>query len=180
MQDAFVIVRRQPSDYRTAKYLISSFESPHWDTVSGGIRITLFNQQFIYGYVQCTDAVEGEVAHSGEHGIDDHGPCPHRIKVCALRKDNEDVYGILLEMAGPNPNPKPSKPVQGSTCKKEIFSILADKQGMRGVALINKLLKMGYSESYIKAVLKRLSRNNQIILIQDPEDKRYNFYKIHK
>ena len=175
MHDVFVIVRRQPSNHMTAKYPLSSFEDPHWDYISGGVRTTMFNQEFIYGYVLCTEAVEGEVAHSGIHG-----PCPHRIKVCALKKDNKKIYNTLLEMAGPNPNPKPSKPIPGSTCKKEILSILADKKSMRGTVLINHLLKIGYSESYIRAVLKQLSRGDKVILTQDPEDKRYNYYKIYQ
>ena len=171
MLDTTVIVRRQPNNYQTAKYLLSSFEEPHWDTVSGGVQTIMFDQPFIYGYVICNDAVEGEVAHSGAHG-----PCPHRIKVCALKKDNLPIYSTLLELAGPRPLTERSKPTTGRTCKKDILLILADEKGMRGTTLIDKLLEIGHGENNIRAVLKKLNKINLIVRNKDPEDKRYNFY----
>ena len=102
-EDVFVIVRRQPGQWQTATYRLSSFCDPHWGMTSGGVQARM-NQPYIFGYVSCQDAVEGEVAHSGEYGIENHGPCPHRIKVCALKKDNKDVYKTLLEIVGPKPS----------------------------------------------------------------------------
>ena len=102
---AYVFVRRQPSDYQIAKYKLDDFEEPHWSRVSGGVKTSMFNMPFIYGYVSCLGSVDGsEVAHSGRFGLENHGPCPHRIKVCALKMDNsKEVYGALLKIVGPKP-----------------------------------------------------------------------------
>ena len=87
----YVWVRRQFNDYRDAKYELDAFESPHWDTMSGGVNAIAL-QPFIHGYVMCNEMIEGELAHSGTHG-----PCPHRIKVCVVKKVNDpDVYNYLL------------------------------------------------------------------------------------
>ncbi|GHV13441.1 hypothetical protein FACS1894219_08240 [Clostridia bacterium] len=175
MPNTCVTVRRQPDNYMTAKYLLSSFQEPHWDWISGGVRTTMFDQPFIYGYVMCTEAEEGEVAHSGTHGS-----CPHRIKVCALKKDNKDIYTRLLELAGPRPDTSwlRSKPTTGNTCKKDIILALTDKIGMRGTTLIDELLEIGHGENNIRAVLKKLDKQGVIVGIRDPDDKRYNYYKL--
>ena len=191
MQDIFVIVRRQPSDHRTAKYLLSSFENPHWDTVSGGIRTTLFNQQFIYGYVQCTDAVEGEVAHSGEHGIDNHGPCPHRIKVCALKKDNKGVYNTLLEIVGPKPKSSElrfsmstvKKFYFKTTYKEAILSFLNNKGSSSENDIIGYLFRYplcGNNIGAMRAALTKLVREGLITCDNDSKDRQNNVYKIVK
>ena len=176
MSDAFVFVRRQPADYRIAKYPLSSFENPHWDEVSGGVQTTLFNQSFIYGYVWCDGMIEGELAHSGQLGIENHGPCPHRIKVCALKKDNESQYNTLLAIVGPRPRYERSKPTTGNTCKKDILLVLSDSKESRGTIIIDKLLKIGHGYSNIKALLKRLDREDLIVSGSDPEDNRFNYY----
>lgn len=172
--NAHVIVCRQPSSHEKATYLLSAFENPHWDTISGGIQTTMFNQPFIYGYVQCTGAVKGEVAHSGVHGR-----CPHRIKVCALKQDNDEaVYNTLLKMAGPRPKANRAKPSTGRFCKEDILLILTDKKEMRRAVLIKELLDIGHGENNIIAIIKKLAKEDRILYVQDPDDKRFKYCKI--
>ena len=181
MSDDIVVVRRQPTDYRTAEYLYTSFENPEWHDVSGGVRESLFGQSFIYGYVMCDEAIGGEVAHSGQHGIENHGPCPHRIKVCALKKDNDkEIYKKLCKVAGPRPAIERAKPKSGNTCKKDILIILSEKKEMRGADLIDELLKIGHWYNNTKAVLKKLCREKRLTCIQDPSDKRYKYYILNE
>jgi hypothetical protein len=96
--EEYVVVRRQWNDWRTAKYRLSDVEDVRWDRFSGGVQAPA-PQYFLHGYVRCDEAVEGEVAHSGMHG-----DCPHRIKACIVKKDNDkQVYQRLAEKAGPKP-----------------------------------------------------------------------------
>ena len=134
--DTYVRVRRQPNNYEIATYRLSDISELDWDDVSGGIRSSFFNQYFLYGYVWCDGAIEGRVAHSGEFGIKNHGPCPHRIKVCILKKDNEDIYATLIKDLPPKPQQERSKPTSGHLCKTDIVIILKEKGAMRGTKLI--------------------------------------------
>ena len=95
MVERFVWVRRQPSG-TAARYPLDTLDRPHWSTVSGG-RQQRAAGAFIHGYVDCDGALEGEVGHSGSHG-----PCPHRIKVCVVARDNDaEVMRHLKSTAGP-------------------------------------------------------------------------------
>jgi len=94
--DPIVQVRRQWNDYRTGSVNLSQLRNLHWDWLSGGVR-ALTPQPFMHGYVWCTD-VQGDMAHSSSHG-----PCPHEIKVCIVKKDNRASWSRLLEIAGPKP-----------------------------------------------------------------------------
>ena len=120
--DVLVVVRRQPADYRTAVYRLSEIGGLHWSNRSGGVKSS-FMKESIYGYVNCEGAVSGEVSHSGIHGR-----CPHNIKVCALKKDNEEnVYEMLVNIVGPRPNSNRAKPSTGNMCKVDIVDILKKK-----------------------------------------------------
>lgn len=93
-----VVVRRQWNDHREAVYPFKALAAPHWTQFSGGVRAPA-PQPFIHGYVTCTEALAGEVAHSGLHG-----ECPHHIKVCVVAKANTPaVMRRLREAAGPKP-----------------------------------------------------------------------------
>lgn len=97
----YVIVRRQWNDWQLATYLFSQLDKPHWSRTSGGV-MAMAPQPFIHAYVWCDQMVSGELAHSGQHG-----PCPHKIKVCIVKKDNEpEIYNQLFQIVGP----KPKKP----------------------------------------------------------------------
>jgi len=89
-----VVVRRQWNDWREAKYRFDQLEDPHWSYTCGGICVPA-PRAFIHAYVICTAMVEGELAHSGTHGS-----CPHRIKVCVVKKANaKDVFADLKAIA---------------------------------------------------------------------------------
>jgi len=89
-----VYVRRQWNDWRIAGYFLTDVSGLHWDSISGGI-MAASPRPFLSGYVLCTEMVEGELAHSCEHG-----PPPHKIKVCITKKDNtKEVYEKLSALA---------------------------------------------------------------------------------
>ena len=129
---------------------------------------TMFNQPFIYGFVQCDEAIEGEVAHSGTHG-----PCPHSIKVCALKSDNDKaIYSILLKKAGPRPNSNRSKSKTGNTCKKDICIILKEKGELRETILTDILVEIGHCRNNIHHVLRQLRNSGILIFTGEHIDRR--------
>ena len=92
-----VWVRRDWNDHRVGAISWSDLRDPRWDRISGGEQ-NHTPQPFIHAYVWC-DRVKGDIAHSCIHG-----PPPHNIKVCLVRKDNSNqVWARLLELAGPKP-----------------------------------------------------------------------------
>ena len=89
-----VTVRRQWNDWRTAEYKLCNVDGLHLSDQSGGVNASA-SQEFIHGYVQCDGMESGELAHSGSHG-----PCPHQIKVCFVKKDNnKKVFALVSQMA---------------------------------------------------------------------------------
>jgi hypothetical protein len=80
--DHVVVIRRTWNDAgRTARILLSKIQHLHWDRWSGGIR-SYAPRSFIHGYIMCNE-IQGNLAHSGVHG-----KCPHLIKVCITKTDN--------------------------------------------------------------------------------------------
>lgn len=97
-EQAVVKVRRHWNDWRIATYHLADLGGVHWDTMSGGVQSTA-PQPFLHGYVVCAQMLDGELAHSGAHG-----PCPHEIKVCVVKKDNAPtIFAGLCTAAGPKP-----------------------------------------------------------------------------
>ena len=97
MPAEIVQIRREWNDRRRASVPFDKLERPHWSWGSGGV-FAPAPQPFIHGYVWCTD-VDGDLAHSCTHG-----PPPHRIKVCVVKKGQEKpVWEKLLAAAGPKP-----------------------------------------------------------------------------
>ncbi|HHY32804.1 MAG TPA: hypothetical protein GX515_07250 [Firmicutes bacterium] len=89
-----VWVRRQWNHWQKAAYRLKDLTGIHWDVVSGGCQAPA-PRPFIHAYVQCDAMIEGELAHSGVHG-----PCPHTIKVCIVKKDNDPkVFARLVQVA---------------------------------------------------------------------------------
>lgn len=78
-----VHVRRQPNDHRTAAYRLEDVEAKGFDTVSGGVHQAM-PRPVLCGYVWCDKMVEGELAHSCQHGAG-----PHRIKVVISKSCND-------------------------------------------------------------------------------------------
>ena len=92
-----VRVRRDWNDHRIGTVKWSDLRDHRWDTVSGGEQ-NATPQPFIHGYVWC-DIVQGDIAHSCAHG-----PGPHNIKVCLVKKDNSrEVWNRLSAIVGPKP-----------------------------------------------------------------------------
>lgn len=92
-----VRVRRDWNDHRIGTVNWSDLRDPRWDTISGGEQNST-PQPFIHGYVWC-DMVQGDIAHSCAHG-----PGPHNIKVCLVKKDNSrEVWNRLSVIVGPKP-----------------------------------------------------------------------------
>ena len=90
--DTNIWVRRQWNDWRKGKVKISNISNLHWDCMSGGVR-TLAPRNFVHGYIFCTDIIEGEVAHSCQHGSP-----PHNIKICICKCDNtKESYQKMVE-----------------------------------------------------------------------------------
>jgi hypothetical protein len=86
-----VRVRRQWNDAGVATYRFEDFSGLHMSDVSGGLGVRA-NRPYVCGYVACDAALAGRLAHSCAHGRG-----PHRIKVCAVKKDNSvRVYELLL------------------------------------------------------------------------------------
>ena len=93
-----VQIRRDWNDHRIGTVEWSQLRSPHWDNISGGEQ-NRTPQPFIHGFVWC-DEVQGDIAHSCIHG-----PPPHDIKVCLVKKDNsKEVWIRLSEIVGGKPN----------------------------------------------------------------------------
>jgi hypothetical protein len=95
-----VWIRRSWDDVgRKAEIPVSELDSVHWDTRSGGTQAPT-PQPFLHGYINCLLISDSEVPHTGWYG----GPCPHRIKVCVVMKDNTpEVFELLVKKAGPKP-----------------------------------------------------------------------------
>jgi hypothetical protein len=90
-----VRVRRQWNRPRKiATYRLSDTDDIRWRkfpiTKNGGIRQKA-NRRYLHGYVMCDQLLEGKLAHSCQHG-----PGPHRIKVCITKKGNEKVWDEVL------------------------------------------------------------------------------------
>lgn len=86
-----VTVRRQWNDHATAEYRLCDIAGLHWDDTSGGVGRRA-PRPFLHGYVMCDAMVSGGVSHSCRHG-----PPPHRIKVCVVKKDNTSAVLRALQ-----------------------------------------------------------------------------------
>jgi len=91
--DPLVWVRRQWNDWREAQYRLSDISGLHWDDISGGVNARA-PRTFLHGYVLCNVMVSGEISHSCRHG-----PPPHSVKVCIVKKVNKDVWPRIVERA---------------------------------------------------------------------------------
>jgi hypothetical protein len=163
MKEDFIFVRRQYDDYRIAKYRLSDISDIKWDWISGGAMVRT-SRPFLYGKVICDAMVDGELAH---YGI--HGSCPHFIKVCIVKKDNDpEVYNLLLEKAGPKPEMPPV------CCSKMVFFLLKELGPLRGPELKSALERKGYTLRWIGKVLPRLERKGLLCVKRDGRAKVYD------
>jgi hypothetical protein len=93
LADKRVAVARQPNDNRIGCVKLSALQSLRFSEHSGGVGVR-FPQKALCTHVACTDVIEGEIAHSCQHG-----PPPHCVKVCILKKANEPKVFRILKMA---------------------------------------------------------------------------------
>ena len=100
-------IRRQWNSYKIATTLLEYLEKFHWDNVSGGV-CRQAPQYFLHAQVLCT-AIDGDFDHSCEHG-----PPPHKIKVCIVKKDNKESWQELLKLVG-TPKPQMKKKIKLSS-----------------------------------------------------------------
>jgi hypothetical protein len=80
---AIVIVRRQWNDYRQGRVELGKLRNFHWRETSGGFG-GRSPYPMRYARMWCDALIDGEVGHSCEHG-----PGPHEILVCIVKKDND-------------------------------------------------------------------------------------------
>jgi hypothetical protein len=100
-EDVVIKVRRQWNrGRRIATYRLGDISELRWGRTSGGLRHRT-PQLFVHGYVMCDAMIAGALAHSCAHG-----PGPHRIKVCLVRKGNEAVWNDVLAIVGRRPDRK--------------------------------------------------------------------------
>ena len=163
-QDEIIWVKRSPTDWESAKYPFEALENPCWGDYAGGLQVPL-PYPFIQGYVWCNGMVEGEVAHSGSHG-----PCPHRIKVCVIKRYNDPkVYDKLISIVGPGPSRYSSK--RKHWCITDIKDIL--KRSNKPVPrkdLLEELGKRGHSGSAMVGAIK--THKDVFNISKYPENKR--------
>lgn len=146
-EDGFVWVRRQ-SNGSVAKYRREDFSGAHWSQTSGG-RGETQSRLFIFGYVMCDSAIEGEVGHSGTHG-----PCPHRIKVCVVAKDNtEFTMALVHRMAG-------QPPPAADSAADRVLTALEDAGGE--LVNVDLWVQARLSKAHGQEVLDRLVRRGAI------------------
>ena len=81
--DTPVQVRRHWDDWSIGTVPFGKLSGFRWDRVSGGYG-KVSPRAMVYAYMLCTDLSSGTIGHSGVHG-----PCPHRIKVVLVKKDND-------------------------------------------------------------------------------------------
>jgi len=93
-----VWVRRQFDDHRHAAYRLGDLSGWHWSDISGGV-MHRANRHYLHAYVWCDAMIAGALAHRCEHG-----PPPHRIKVCITKKGNEKFWRAIEEVAPAKPD----------------------------------------------------------------------------
>jgi hypothetical protein len=92
-----IIVRRQWNDWKKGEFRFADLSGFHWSDMSGGVG-AIAPRGFLHAYVLCTDMLDGELAHSCRHG-----PPPHRIKVCIVKKDNsKETYADAIATTEPH------------------------------------------------------------------------------
>jgi hypothetical protein len=100
-----VWVRRQFDDHRHAAYRLAEVGGWHWSDISGGVQHRA-NRHYLHAYVWCDAMIAGELAHRCNHG-----PPPHRIKVCITKKGNEKFWHAIEAVA-------PAKPERAARRKR--------------------------------------------------------------
>ena len=88
-----VVVRRQWNAWKKGKVAIDRMWGFHWRSTSGGVGARS-PRPMLYAKISCDSLLDGEIDHSGIHG-----PCPHEILVCIVKKDNPKIFDALASRA---------------------------------------------------------------------------------
>jgi hypothetical protein len=91
--ETIVVVRRQWNDWHIGSVKFADLHHFHYRQDSGGVRARS-PRPMLYAHMWCDALVEGEVAHSCEHG-----PSPHEILVCIVARDNDRALMRYLKEA---------------------------------------------------------------------------------
>jgi len=138
------------TSYLIASYPLDSIRRPHWSDVSGGVYARA-PQPLLHAYVMCDEMLEGEIDHSGEHG-----PCPHEIKVCIVKKDNDpEIYDEVKSAAEPRPERRLS-------CREDALRIVGERQPILGPVLRWELELRGHGQRNMSQVLPRMVRKHEL------------------
>jgi hypothetical protein len=96
--EIFVVVRRQWNATKIARVRFADLRGFHWSQYGAGHKFRfggIAPRPFLHAFTLCTQ-IEGEIGHSCQHG-----PPPHKIKVCITRKDNRRAFPFLESLAHP-------------------------------------------------------------------------------
>jgi hypothetical protein len=88
-EDTLINVRRQWNDYRVGAVQLRDLRGFHWRQTSGGVAARS-PRPFPHARLWCDKIVDGEIAHSCRHG-----PPPHEVLVCIVKKDNPETFREL-------------------------------------------------------------------------------------
>jgi hypothetical protein len=90
-QEAIVTVRRQWNDWKTGTVAADKLRDFHWRSSSGGVGAAS-PRPMLYARMFCDSLLSGEIGHSCAHG-----PGPHDILVCIVKKDNPKIFDDLAK-----------------------------------------------------------------------------------
>lgn len=121
-----------------------------WSMFSGG------TQEYtglwgLYGYIYCDQILEGEIEHNGIHG-----PCPHYIKICIQKCDNDiEVYNFLAQKAGT----KPMESWRGKHIAEKVRKIVEKEPGILATDLAVILEEEGITAREVKNAIRYLKKS---------------------
>lgn len=165
-----VNVRRQWNGSDGASYRLQDISGFRWSSVSGGVRRGSPHSS-LYAEVDCQGMIDGHLNHSGTHG-----PCPHSIKVCIVKADNDKrTYAQLLKMAPPKPKlprilgASARRTIAGKLiCEKLQSKELCPKFTVKDI-LQEKWEDLGYHNQVV-ATLKRLIERGVVKSLDQDSD----------
>ena len=102
--DILVHVRRRWYNRQIGVVRLLDLEGFHWAPAGRGRYGRNSARWFLHAYMLCTKIVAGKVGHSCQHG-----PPPHRIRVCLTQKDNGPAYPMLAAFPRRPPPAKRTK-----------------------------------------------------------------------
>ena len=112
LPDIVVRVRRRWYNRKIGTVRLHDLSGFRWFPAGRGRYGRPSRRWFLHAYILCTKIVDGAVGHSCQHG-----PPPHRIRVCLTKKDNSATYATLAGLPG-----RPSPEIDRSARRKHAAS----------------------------------------------------------